>query len=99
MAWRIAPGPNIQAALTTLRHLLVSHSFLFIGFSLDDEHFGVELRGVSELFEGFGGPHYALVRERDADGLRRQALPVELLTFEDFGTPLVELVEMPIVLM
>ncbi|MCP3963403.1 MAG: SUMF1/EgtB/PvdO family nonheme iron enzyme [bacterium] len=81
------------AALKTLRYLLVSHSFLFIGFSLDDEHFGVELRGVADIFEGFGGPHYALVREREADGLRRQGLPVELLTFEDFGAPLVELVE------
>lgn len=82
-----------RAALTALRHLLAARSLLFIGFSLDDACFGVELRGVGDVFEGCAGPHYALVRERDADRLRAQKVPVELLTFEDIGPPLVGLVE------
>ncbi len=82
-----------RAALMALRHLLAARSLLFIGFSLDDACFGVELRGVGEVFEGCAGPHYALVHERDAERLRAQKVPVELLTFEDFGPPLVGLVE------
>ncbi len=78
-----------QAALQALRNLLASRSFLFIGFSLDDKQFGVELQGVADIFEGFTGPHYALVRKREAGHLKRKGLPVEELIFEDFGAPLV----------
>jgi hypothetical protein len=84
--------PRHQAALATLRTLLASRSFLFVGFSLDDEHFGVELRRVIETFEGFGGPHYALVRQKDVDRLRQLASFVEPVVFEDFGAPLLALV-------
>jgi hypothetical protein len=83
--------PRHRAALETLRHLLASHSFLFVGFSLDDEHFGVELRRMLDVFEGFGGPHYALVRSRDVERLRQRESPVEPIAFEDFGEPLLEL--------
>lgn len=83
--------PRHQAALETLRHLLVSRSFLFVGFSLDDEHFGVELRRMLETFKGFGGTHYALVHRRDVERLRRLGSPVDLIAFEDFGEPLLEL--------
>ena len=79
-----------QAALATLRHLMASHTLLFVGFSLDDEHFGVELRSVAQVFEGYTGPHYALIRERDVETLQQQNLPIEPLTFEDFGEPLLE---------
>lgn len=82
--------PAHQAALETLRHLLASRSFLFIGFSLDDEHFGVELQRMLDTFEGFGGPHYALVHRRDVERLRQSGKPVELIVFEDFGRPLLE---------
>jgi hypothetical protein len=83
--------PRHQAALETLRHLLASRSFLFVGFSLDDEHFGVELRRMLDTFEGFGGPHYALVHQRDVERLRRLERSVELVPFEDFGKPLLDL--------
>ncbi len=84
--------PRWVGALATLRQQLAAKTFLFIGFSLDDAHFGVELKSVFEVFGGFSGSHYALVHERDEDRLRGQGLPVELLTFEDFGEPLLELV-------
>ncbi len=70
-----------RAALATLRKLLASRSFLFLGFSLDDECFGVELRGVRELYQGFDGPHYAFVRAKDAERVRK--LGVEPLIYED----------------
>jgi len=85
--------PRHQAALATLRHLLASRSFLFVGFSLDDEHFGVELQRMLDAFEGFGGRHYALVHQRDVERLRRLERSVELVVFEDFGKPLLELME------
>jgi hypothetical protein len=83
--------PRHKAALATLRHLLSSRSFLFVGFSLDDEHFGVELRRMLEIFEGFGGPHYALVHRRHVERMRQLDTPVELVVFEDFGEPLLGL--------
>lgn len=78
-------------ALETLRHVLASRTLLFVGFSLDDEHFGVQLQGVQDLFEGHTGPHYALVHRRDVERLQLLGKPVEPLVFEDFGEPLVAL--------
>lgn len=80
-----------RAALLTLRHVLASRSFLFIGFSLNGEHFSVELKRMLDTFEGFGGPHYALVHQRDVERLRRLERPVEPVAFEDFGEPLLAL--------
>jgi SIR2-like domain len=78
-------------ALETLRHVLASRTLLFVGFSLDDEHFGVQLQGVQDLFEGHAGPHYALVHRRDVERLQLLGKPVEPLVFEDFGEPLLAL--------
>src|SRR5436305_13241691 len=50
--------PRHQAALETLRHLLASRSFLFVGFSLADEHLGGELRAMLDVVERSRGPHY-----------------------------------------
>jgi tetratricopeptide (TPR) repeat protein len=81
-----------SAALTTLRTLLSTHSFLFIGFSLDDLHFIRQLNDVHEVFRGATGPHYVLMREVDADRITGK-LPVEVLTFKEFGQPLLDLVQ------
>jgi len=74
-----------QAALNTLRQQLASRAFLFIGFSLDDEYFGMQLETVSEIYKGAVGPHYALVREADAERVRK--LNIEPVTFPGFGAP------------
>ena len=81
-----------RAALATLRTLLASHSLLFIGFSLDDAYFGLQLHDVHEIFHGVPGPHYALVRAADEERVRALNWPVELVPFTDFGAPLLELV-------
>lgn len=80
-----------RAALATLRTYLATHSFLFVGFGLEDAHFVRQLSEVHEIFEGAPGPHYALVHAAEESRVRALGLPVELLTFEDFGPPLVKL--------
>jgi tetratricopeptide (TPR) repeat protein len=80
-----------HAALATLRTLLASHSLLFIGFSLDDAYFGLQLRDVDEIFHGVPGPHYALVRAADQERVRTLNLPVDIVSFADFGAPLLDL--------
>lgn len=84
-------GAHYEAALTSLRHLLASHTLLFIGFSFEDTTFGDQLRWLEETFRGAGGPHYVLVREAERDRMRTrlQGLPLELLTYADHGEPLV----------
>jgi hypothetical protein len=79
---------QLGAAILTLRSLLTSHSLLFVGFSLDDEAFGLQLRAVCELFAGSTGPHYALIHRRKAESVRIPG--VEVIPFEDYGQPLVD---------
>lgn len=86
-------GEPYRAALETLRTLLVSHSLLFIGFSLDDVFFRRQLDEVNQTFKGAGGPHYVLMRETDvALGLKDEKR-VKAVTFSDFGEPLLRLVQ------
>ncbi|WP_428261341.1 SIR2 family protein [Haliangium sp.] len=73
-----------RTALQALKSLLASHCFLFIGFSLDDEHVATTLRGVFNLFQGYAGEHFALVRAANARDLKQQQLPVEAVTFENY---------------
>ncbi|MDC0670342.1 SIR2 family NAD-dependent protein deacylase [Nannocystis radixulma] len=87
---------SYAAALAALRYLLAARTFLFIGFSLDDEKFGAQIEWVDRAFAGAVGPHYMLVRARDLDGARRRLDKVgciELLPFDDHGEPLVRMIE------
>jgi len=86
-----AGSAHYEAALTSLRVLLTSHTLLFVGFSFEDTTFGDQLRWLEETFRGAGGPHYVLVREAERDRMRTrlQGLPLELLTYADHGEPLV----------
>ena len=80
-----------KAALKTLHSFLISKSFLFIGFSLDDVSFVSELQTIDKIFEGSTGPHYVLVREDDRNRVSALSLPVEIVTFPEFGQPLLDL--------
>jgi diguanylate cyclase (GGDEF)-like protein len=86
-----AGGAHYEAALTSLRVLLASHTLLFVGFSFEDATFGAQLRWLEETFRGAGGPHYVLVREVDLDRMRArlQGLPLEFLPYTEHGEPLV----------
>ena len=82
-----------SAALMTLRTLLASHSFLFIGFSLQDAYFLRQLNDLHDVFHGAAGPHYAVVSKAETPRVQDLKLPVELITFEDFGQPLLDLMQ------
>ena len=88
---------DYRSTLSTLRQVMTRQSLLFVGFSLDDEHFGVELRGISELFEQQTGPHWILTRAAQQDAMKerlrelRLDQAVEILPFAGYGEPLREL--------
>lgn len=81
-----------QAAIATLHSLLASRSFLFVGFSMADELFDKQLRHVSTTFKAGNGPHYALICASQVDGVKALGLPIEVVTFADFGQPLLDLI-------
>jgi tetratricopeptide (TPR) repeat protein len=80
-----------RTALATLHSLMSTHTFLFIGFSLDDYYLGGQLREIAEIFQNTSDLQYVLAHTADRDRIRSLKLPVEPLTFEDFGEPLLNL--------
>lgn len=83
-----------QAALHLLRHYVLTEHLLFIGFSMKDRFFVEFLSDWSQAFDDSVGPHYALVHERELEDFEKIArdLPVQAIIFEDFGAPLLDLV-------
>ena len=88
---------EFTAALTTLNSLLMSQTFLFVGYGLNDEYIGSHLRGIQEVFKGHLGPHYILVREAELERynehISRDKLPLLAISFPDFGQPLLDLLD------
>ena len=87
-----SPTENQQsrAALQTLRSTFASRTMLFVGFSFADEYVSQQLEWLTSAFEGFGGEHFALVREAEqhkAESLLKK-LQVRPIVFKDFGEPL-----------
>jgi tetratricopeptide (TPR) repeat protein len=82
-----------EAALHTFRSVLSSHTFIFIGFSFNDEHLGMQIQGMKRIFDNCTGPHYALVREDEKAHLLALNLPVVPITFSSFGQPLLDRLE------
>jgi tetratricopeptide (TPR) repeat protein len=81
-----------EAAIRTLQSKLSSYSFLFIGFSLDDQHFGAQLKAVNEIYKGMSGPHFVLAREADRARIESLDPSLQVIPFEHFGDPLLQLV-------
>jgi hypothetical protein len=81
------------AALTTLRTLLNSHTFLFIGFSLEDDGVAAQLDWIARTFDSAAGPHFVLAALSEQDGIKRRLQStrcVEIVTFTEHGAALVE---------
>ncbi len=74
-----------KAALKTLQTLFVTNTFLFVGFSLDDEYFVNQLRYIQKLFQDTTEKHYVLIREKDKAKFSSLDLQIEPITFESFG--------------
>lgn len=87
--------PRYQAAKTSLQILMASRTLLFVGFSFKDERFGDQLRWMNEVFRGTIGPHYLILRDAEQDAARERlrGLPLEILTVQDSGTPLLKLLD------
>ena len=86
-------GQRYQAALATLRTVLMTKHLLFIGFSFADQEFQKQLNWLTEVFGGQSGPYYALVHQ---NRLREIAAPlkkvgVECVPYSEHGEPLVAL--------
>lgn len=75
-----------RTALGALQDLLASSTLLFVGFGERDPYFLTLLRKVNDLFHRCGGPHYALVPEKDKQILQARIgeLPVTLLTYDKY---------------
>jgi hypothetical protein len=86
---------NYQAALDLFKDLCRDNHLLFVGCSLEDAELLQAMAGQHTLFGENTGPHYALVREKHKAEISRrlEGMPLELLTFEDFGEPLLKLVQ------
>jgi tetratricopeptide (TPR) repeat protein len=82
-----------EAALKTLHSLMASHTFLFIGFSLDDLYFGMQLEGIKNIYQGATGPHYVLMNKKESGRGFSLGDAVRAIEFEDFGEPLLNLVK------
>lgn len=81
-----------EAALSTLRSLITTKTFLFVGFSFRDAALSQQFEWIHDVFAGNAGPHYLLVAsaERDEARSRVRGLPIEVLTYEPERFPLEE---------
>lgn len=82
-----------QASLETLRMLLASYTFLFIGFSLTDRFFTEQLAYVNALFDGTTGEHYILVKRDELSQIQSLELPINTITFSDYKFDLLNVVD------
>ncbi|MDD2781893.1 tetratricopeptide repeat protein, partial [Sulfuricurvum sp.] len=80
---------EFKAAYTALLTFLASKSFLFIGYSLDDEFFVNELEKICAIFDGNSSEHYVLLRQGSQlpDKLKGKIIPI---SFENYGQPLID---------
>ncbi len=84
-----------KAALESFKGLCSDQKLLFVGCSLEDAELLHEMGKQHQLFGGNTGPHYALVHKNEHETIQQKIndLPIDLLPFEDFGEPLVQLVK------
>lgn len=83
---------EFEAGLKTLEHLLLSKSFLFIGFSLSDEYFNKQLEYINRVFKNTSATHYVLLESGEAVGITF-GKNIKIVPFQDHGQPLLELIE------
>lgn len=74
--------PEFAAALDTLRTVLKSHSFLFLGFSMSDVDFMKQVAEVTGTYGGASGQHFALLHKGVGDAKALRALGVEPIFYD-----------------
>lgn len=86
---------DYKAALQTLKTILASRNLFFVGCSLSDAELLAEMATQHKLFEGNTKNHFVLIHKNDKALIQeklKNITNIELLTFEDFGSPLVDLI-------
>lgn len=80
---------KFKVAYNTLRHYLMSKSFLFIGYSLDDEYFVNELINICNIFDSQSSLHYILIENGKSlpQELEKKIIPIY---YEEKGKKLIE---------
>ena len=78
-----------EAALTTFRNILASHTILFVGFSFQDKSVNSQLTWLEHAFHSQAGRHFALIRSEEIPLFKeRGALKnVEPIPYEEHGEP------------
>jgi len=76
-----------EAKLQTLLNFLTQRTFLFIGFSLDDDYLRELLEYIHNLYKGGADSFYILFRERDIASANFPDY-VKPIPFSEFGKPL-----------
>ncbi len=86
---------HYKKALDALRTVSRIKSLLFIGCSLDDAELLSEIHHEQVLFAENTGLHYALVHKDEEAQIKAKlnGANIKLIAFEDFGDPLVKLIE------
>lgn len=81
-----------EAKFQTLISFLTQRTFVFIGFSLDDDYLRELLQYIHDIYKGGADSYYILFRERN---IANANFPdyVTPVPFSDFGKPLEDLVE------
>jgi hypothetical protein len=82
-----------QAAMQVLKTVLATQSLLFVGCSLKDAELLAELSKQFELFAGNTEVHFALVHQKEERLIKlklKGIQNIEILTFSNFGQPLVD---------
>jgi tetratricopeptide (TPR) repeat protein len=81
-----------EAKLQTLLNFLTQRTFVFIGFSLDDDYLRELLEYIHSVYKGGADSYFILFRERD---IEKANFPkyVSPVPYHDFGKPLEDLVQ------
>jgi len=84
---------DFKGALTTLHTILQTRSLIFIGCSMDDADLLKRISTVAKIFNGNTRPHYVLTRRNEAQAIsdKLRDLPISVIEFEDFGSPLISM--------
>lgn len=85
---------NYIAALEVLNSIARSSNLLFVGCSLEDADLLSKINKIHAVFGDNTGPHYALVHKAEVAEIRGKlkGLPIDIIEFEEFGKPLVDLI-------
>lgn len=81
-----------EAALEILKSVIRQKSLLFIGCSLDDAELIAQINKQQNLFNDTTSTHYALIRKADKRAIEEKLKDthIKLITFDDFGQPLLD---------